>query len=270
MTEARHPFTEEGPEEITLRAYFLARRIDVRSLQSRVRLSPSPLTVKVGDGGCAVLFRYGVLVFVGVAEPEAEEFLTSIRPMVIHPFHAPVSDDMVMRVDTSRREGPEDGFIYVHELTLERYQVVAEILAKSLVLEHYENRVAREFDQIEPLAISLREKGRYGPKGRHLLKIIGGTLLSLQDMVGRVEVSEKPELLWDLPELERFYSRLEDEYEIKERQIALERKMQLISRTAETVLELLQARRSLRVEWYIVILIVVEIMLTLYDMFLRG
>ncbi len=36
-----------------------------------------------------------------------------------------------------------------------------------------------------------------------------------------------------------------------------------------TILELLQSRRTLRVEWYIVILIVVEILLTLYDMFLR-
>ena len=41
------------------------------------------------------------------------------------------------------------------------------------------------------------------------------------------------------------------------------------NRSLETALELLQTRRSLRVEWYIVILIVVEILLTLYDMFVR-
>ena len=50
----------------------------------------------------------------------------------------------------------------------------------------------------------------------------------------------------------------------------LNRKLELISRTAETVLELLQHRHSLRVEWYIVILIVVEILLTLYELFLHG
>jgi uncharacterized Rmd1/YagE family protein len=47
----------------------------------------------------------------------------------------------------------------------------------------------------------------------------------------------------------------------------LECKLNLISTTAQTLLELVQAQRTLRVEWYIVILIVVEIGLTLYELF---
>jgi len=72
-------------------------------------------------------------------------------------------------------------------------------------------------------------------------------------------------VLWEQPELERLYVRLEDEYELRERHLALERKLDLISRTAETMLDLMQHKRSLRVEWYIVILIIVEILLTLYE-----
>jgi len=48
--------------------------------------------------------------------------------------------------------------------------------------------------------------------------------------------------------------------------LALERKLDLISRTAETLLGLLQDKRTLRVEWYIVILIVVEIVLYVYEL----
>lgn len=82
-------------------------------------------------------------------------------------------------------------------------------------------------------------------------------------MMGRVEVSEKPELLWDHPEHERLYLRLEDEYELSERHAALDRKLSLLSRTAQTVLSILQDKRTLRVEWYITILIVIEIFITL-------
>jgi uncharacterized Rmd1/YagE family protein len=88
-------------------------------------------------------------------------------------------------------------------------------------------------------------------------------------IVGRVEVADKPELTWDHPELERLYVRLADEFEIRERHRVLDRKLELVSRTAQTVLELLQHRHSLRVEWYIVILILVEILLMLYEMFLH-
>ena len=50
----------------------------------------------------------------------------------------------------------------------------------------------------------------------------------------------------------------------------MERKLDLIARTAETALEVLQDHRNLRVEWYIVILIVLEILLTLYSMFFHA
>lgn len=42
-------------------------------------------------------------------------------------------------------------------------------------------------------------------------------------------------------------------------------KIQLISVTVRTTLELLQNRRTLRMEWYIVLLIVLEIVWGLYD-----
>ena len=45
--------------------------------------------------------------------------------------------------------------------------------------------------------------------------------------------------------------------------------MEVISRTAETVLNLLQHQSGLRVEWSIVVLIVFEIGLTLFEMFFR-
>ena len=46
----------------------------------------------------------------------------------------------------------------------------------------------------------------------------------------------------------------------------LERKLALINQTAETVVNLMQNRSMLRVEWYIVVLIVVSVLLSLYTM----
>jgi uncharacterized Rmd1/YagE family protein len=89
-------------------------------------------------------------------------------------------------------------------------------------------------------------------------------------MVGRVAVSDKPDVLWDRPDLERLYLRLTEEFETADRYEAVEAKLNLIGRTIQTAIDLVQSRRSLRVEWYIVILIVFEIVLTLYEMFVRG
>jgi uncharacterized Rmd1/YagE family protein len=81
-----------------------------------------------------------------------------------------------------------------------------------------------------------------------------------------VAVGEKPDLLWDRPDLERLYARLETEYELDERAEVLNRKLGLIGQTARLMTDLIDTERSLRLEWAIVILIVAEIGLTLYQM----
>jgi len=91
--------------------------------------------------------------------------------------------------------------------------------------------------------------------------------LSIQiQTIGRVEMTEKPEMLWEDPHLDRLYEHLSVEFELRDRDKALSRKLALISDSASTSLELIHTRQSLRVEWYIVILIVIEIVLIVYEL----
>ncbi len=82
-------------------------------------------------------------------------------------------------------------------------------------------------------------------------------------MVGRAQVTERPDLLWDHPSLGRLWVRLEAEYELDDRSHALAEKLDLIGDTAETLLDLVQNRRTMRVEYAIVALIAFEIALSL-------
>ena len=85
----------------------------------------------------------------------------------------------------------------------------------------------------------------------------------------RKKKRNKPELLWDHPRLEGLNALLEDEFEIRERLDALDRKVELAARTERTLVDLMSARHALRVEWYIVGLIVLEIVLTAYELWLH-
>ena len=257
-------------ETIAVQSCFLGERLDLRALETARRLAELPLTIPAGEDGCAVLFRWGAVVLFNIAPVEEAAFLTHLKSMVRQPFDEPEYEHAELSRGPNGKESIDhNGMILLSEFAVERLQIVAQILAESVVLAYYEERVAEVFDRIEPLAAGLQYKGRSNFSNRELLHHIGSTLLIQHKTVGRVEVGEKPEILWERPELERLYTRLEDEYELRERQVALERKLDLISKTAQTLLDMLQAKRTLRVEWYIVILIVVEIMLTLYEMFIR-
>jgi uncharacterized Rmd1/YagE family protein len=88
---------------------------------------------------------------------------------------------------------------------------------------------------------------------------IGGVLRAQLRTVGRVGVTEQPELTWEAPELERLHAVLSEQYGLVERDLLLSRKLELVGRTGEIALDLLHNRRSHRLELYIVWLIVYDI-----------
>ncbi|HSO43530.1 MAG TPA: RMD1 family protein [Rhodospirillales bacterium] len=262
----------DGWHHVRVRALLAGKRIDLRALQRGSELAGQPVAVPAGDKGLAVLFRYGAVVTFHMQPVEEAAFLKSLHSVVGDPFETTESEEAKIVVDATggQTEGVDgSGNIRLQRVTMDRLLVVADVLAKSVILAYDENRVAAVFDRIEPVAERLHRAGRTVSVG-DLLGHIADVLITQHRMVGRVEVTEKPELVWDSSDLERLYVRLRDEYELTERDRALSRKLELISQTATTSLGLVQAQRSLRVEWYIVILIVVEIFLTLYSMFIAG
>jgi uncharacterized Rmd1/YagE family protein len=265
-----HPIARQGKTSFKARAMLIGERLDLRSLGSVDRIAPDPVTVAAGASGVAVLFRYGAVVLFDVAPLEEGELLRQLLPLVRQPYAAPETESLEIHVDSNAREGLEGNTLSLCDYAIERFQLVADVLSKSTVLAFYESRASRSFDLIEPFAADLERRSQVLRTGKELLRQIGAALLTEHNLVGRVEVADKPDIIWEHPHLERFYLRLEDDFEIHERHRALERKLDLLSRTAQTIHELLQARRSLRIEWYVVILILVEIVLSIYQIFWQG
>jgi uncharacterized Rmd1/YagE family protein len=252
---------------IQARAFYLGERVDTRNLEQTNRLALSPLVIPSGELGYIAIFRYGVAVMFNIQPLEEVTVLKHIASFVQQPFEKYETEMLEMRI--GERELVENGVVTVQSFSVERLQIAADILAKSVVLAHYESSIARAFDAIEPIATAMRQQTFGRDKTTTLMKHVGDTLLIQHKMVGRVEINEKPELLWEMPELTRLFGRLEDEYELVERHNGIERKLQLISRTVETELDILQNQRTLRMEWYVVVLIFVEILLSIYDIFVR-
>ena len=260
----------EGREKIHVRSLCVGGDIDTRSLRKARCLSTSPLTLEAGRSGCAVIFRYGAVVLFHVEPLEETSFLDGIRPLIQRPVTGPLVEEVELSVSADGREGMEGDTLFVQDFSLATLQVVAEVLARSVVLERFETSVGATFENLQPMAAGLGSGRLTRINYRNLLARLGDVLLDQQEMVGRIAVTDKPDVLWDHPQLERLYARLDDEFEIPDRFEAVEAKLNMIGRTIQTSIDLVQNRRSIRVEWYIVILIVVEIVLTLYEMFIRG
>lgn len=246
------------------RAAYIGQRINIKQFHQDQYLALNPLVIDYGVAGKAVIQRYGVVVSFGLDSFEQARLLDEVARYVESPNDEVLQDSIAIETGHAQNNIFQ-ATLQLPELSIPLMQTIADILAKTVVLDFYEKFIASAFDRIEPLSQTLKQRGRGGEKDKELLSQIGEILLIESKMVGRVEISEKPDVLWEYPELEKFYQRLADEYEIKERHLALERKLKLITRMAETLLDLLQHKRSLRVEWYIVILIMIDIVVSFID-----
>ena len=254
---------------VAARALLVGDRIDTAALERDETLqtiSKQPLAFKAGGNGLAVVFRYGVVVFIGLAQVEENAVLKRLKGRITAPLKVREREDETAQVEIStEREDqiPAGGPIYVRDLALERLLLVAYALADSVVLARDEKEVARVFDVIEPFAQKLAVGGKTPGGRRTILKLIGESLLVQHRVSGRVAVAEDPDVLWDRPDLSRLYSRLKDEYELKERVESLNRKLSVVSDTARGLTDMSDTERSLRLEWLIVALIAFEIVITI-------
>lgn len=252
----------------TIRALQLGDRIDLKGLEREDAFSKNPLAFRTAGGGTAVLFRSGVAVFAALTPPEEEALIDSLLPRVEGPLGERETETALIVV----RPDAEDllsgsGSIQLRALDHNRLLLVAEALATSVAMAYDERRIARAFDRIGPVAQSLSQRRLPpGPKSA-LLEQIGEALAIQQRLAGRIDLDDKPDVLWDHPELERLWTKLVDEYDLPARGRAIGRKLEVIQETADTLTELMATRTSHRLEWYIIILIAIEIALGLYDRF---
>jgi required for meiotic nuclear division protein 1 len=247
----------------TARALLIGERINTAGLERNDVFSTTPLSFAAGDHGFVAVFRYGVVVLIGLSPLEEDEVLRALEPRVVRALPAPWDEEsLTIQVGADGEEGiGTDGLVQIRAAAPAQLLVVADTLAKSAAMAYDEGQVAAVVDAIEPFADALAREGRT-PGGRQaMLKLIGRALQVRHRVSGRVAVHEKPDVLWDRPDLERLYARLQDEYEIVERAEALDRKLAVVGETATALTDLIDTQRALGLELAVVLLIVVEVVL---------
>lgn len=257
----------EGQRLMSAHAMLLGHRIDTSGLETPDMLSSTPLAFRVGEAGYVAVFRYGVVVMINLAPPEELVFLQSVRARVSGEKARAEDERALLELAGDKEDRvPPGGNIALQSFSADRLLLVADALAKSVALARDEHEVAHVLDLIEPFARRLAESGRLPGARRDVIRMIGISLQVQHRLSGRVAIDDKPDVLWERFDLERLYSRLEDTYELKERAATLTRKVDFIRQTAQALTELIDAARSLRVEIAIVMLILFEIVLNVYQM----
>lgn len=251
-----------------IRALQIAEGLELKGLEREDAFSKNPLGFRTPSGGMSVLFKTGAVAFVGMTPIEEEDLIRGLSGRLASPLP-------VREVETAQyivRSDEDDhisntGVLHLRAADNNRLLLVAEALAVSVALAYDERRIAGAFERIEPVAANLMQRRLPPGPQSALYEQIGEALAIQQRLANRVGLDEKPDILWDHPELERFWAKLVDEYDLAVRARAIERKLEAIRESSDTITDLISTRTSHRLEWYIIVLILIEIVLGLYDKF---
>ena len=252
-------------ERLLARARLLGSRIETRDL-----VGNSTASAWAGPAGLTFVFRYGVAVTIGLGTESLDRL---DEALVEHAADlAPVKETeaaaIVIRPDKDDRLGAE-GQIQLADASPVRLLLAATVLACSVLLSRDEILVSETFDHIAPLVAGLSQDGRTQLPISSAMRLVGEVIAARHRVIGTVQADERPDLLWDHPHLDRLYTRLEGEYELKERTEVLERKIAALGDFTEALLDIIQDKRAFRLEWAIIALIAFEIVLSLYTLAFR-
>ena len=252
-------------ERLQARARLLGSRIETRDL-----VGNSVAAALADPCGLTFVFRYGVAVTIGLGTEALGQLDTAL---VVHAADlAQIKEtetaSLLIRPDKDDRLGSE-GQIQLADASAERLLLAATVLARSVLLSRDEILVSETFDHIAPLVAGLSDDGRTQLPIRSAMRLVGEVIAARHRVIGTVQADERPDILWDLPHLDRLYTRLEAEYELKERAEVLERKIAALGDFTEVLLDIIQDKRAFRLEWAVIALIAFEIILSLYTMLFR-
>ena len=118
-----------------VRALYIGEHIDLRGFVQAKRVpAQQPAIVAIPDGGIAMLYRYGAVVFFDVLLEQQQQFLEDLDPLVTHSYERPETEELRISITNQKPEGEIGETVILKDASLERLQTVAAVLSKSVAL----------------------------------------------------------------------------------------------------------------------------------------
>jgi uncharacterized Rmd1/YagE family protein len=268
VSPAPAPAEAEG---MLLRAEYFRGQIDFRAFSARHPhhrvLSTNPLVLEPEAGVWVYLARFGAVVFWNAPRRVVEEILHDVEALPGTGLRAETARDDLrvhLRAETDRVDFSE---VWLRDLTLDKLKIVSLALAQSVALDSVEAEVSRAMARFGPVVTALRDEGRLVPGQKELLRTVGFAMAVRATVLDTLTLFDDPPETWESEALAHLDGALFDQFDLEERLAAVNQKVAYLQDAGATVLDVLARRKDQRLEWIIIILILVEVVLFIWKEF---
>jgi uncharacterized Rmd1/YagE family protein len=261
------------PTTVLLRAFSFASTMTPKELATllpegaaSVRVTKTQVVASYGGAKCIVGYDFGALVFVGIEEPVQAKVLeacakrdTETRP--------PTEEHFAIEEDPAKPTSVGFDRMVVRAVSQELIELTAFVLAQSAAMEYYEDDVDRLFARLKGIAEQFAAEGRFTQRRKELLRFVGSAMVTRNEVVFTLSLLDTPTLAWNDEQLDRIYRDLRALFEIGDRYRALDHKLTVVRDNLELLVDLTQQRRNLLLELSVLVLIALEVVLFVWQLF---
>jgi uncharacterized Rmd1/YagE family protein len=239
--------------------------------EESLRLKDSELQGIVRDvnGKMVYIFHFGSVVFLNFQHHEIMDVVNYMKKVEVGIIYS----NLFKYVDEYKIEQNIDSVFainneYMVTAEQEDYQldIVATILAKSVALDKIEMDISLLLDEIEDVVNNLHQ-GKLAVSDEKLAKMSASILGFKLSTISYIMLLDKPAITWNNENASELFNLLTILFELSERYSKNRHKIDTLMDITEVFSGLAHAKRGTRLEWAVIILIGIEIILSLIEMF---
>jgi required for meiotic nuclear division protein 1 len=252
------------PVAFGVKAYKLYDVISLKAVkgifsEDRIQPAPQGFVIPFKKESYLYLFRFGCVAFFNFTEEDAATELARLREALGKGADDPPTESYEIRIGEPVQV--EFEHTVVKRLTRDHIAVIALTVAQSAALDFLEKNTEQVLETSSTLFVNVSSQGRLPLDLRNLLKLIGGTVNTRQDIVTKLAILDAPDETWKSKELDKLYRDVRDNFEIDLRFRAVDRKLTLLQDNIELLADLTNYQRANALELLIIALIFIEILL---------
>jgi len=235
-----------------------------------IRLSRDALHVtNLKRPGDIFFFNNGSFVCWGFKKHFEEKLISFVKPFAIHPLLHLETDHFFYRygqettIDTQEKHRLD-----IITLDSEDAQIKLAIsygLAQSIKLETFEEEIQEAIKKNNYLPEEIATRGVISLSRRAIFKRIGEIFIARSSINLNIEYLDAPEFFWRNPNLEPYYIMVKKFLDIPSRVMALNQKLDVLQELLDILNSQVQHRHSSLLESIIILLIIVEIIISLFQ-----
>ncbi len=245
-------------------AVHMAASINIRQCRTHLPLEvlfsdSDELYLKNGDQKFVYIFQYGLVSFFNHSQGEQAKILKSLEQISKDSTSPQLTETMEVEIIEGRQQVAFDKVI-LPSFDSESIRLVMLNTTQSVALDRYYQITEQLLEETNEHTKYLEQKGKLNISGIRLKQFIGKVLNIKNQISENLYIFDEPDITWENEQLDKLNLELKRTFDLKIRFRNIHERLEIIKENLELFKGIWDHRESSRLEWVIIILILVEVL----------